>query len=204
MVKLNRIYREFSIALEGLKKGILEIAITTSENAQVAKLLYRIFELEKKMEKLSVEIGKMVYELRNLPFDEILNTKEIKYYVNSIRTTQQDIYSIEKEVNLLREDSIKSKLDEIKRYMRRGGYTIEELIVGKNSEVLSKKIEELKLPPGVIIISVISGEMFNIPEEGMVLNEGDRVFILGSIDRIRDAASQFRTPEVESRMKDCR
>lgn len=203
MVKLNRIYREFSIALEGLKKGILEIAITTSENAQVAKLLYRIFELEKKMEKLSVEIGKMVYELRNLPFDEILNTKEIKYYVNSIHVTQQDIYSIEKEVNLLREDSIKSKLDEIKRYMRRGGYTIEELIVGKNSEVLSKKIEELKLPPGVIIISVISGEMFNIPEDGVGLNEGDRVFILGSIDRIRDVASQFRTPEVESRMKDC-
>lgn len=195
MVELNRIYREFIIALEGLKKGILEIAITTSENTQVAKLLYHIFELEKKVDKLYTETGKMVYDLRNLQFDEILNNKEIRYYISSINTTQQDIFSIEKEINLLRGDKIQSKMDELKRYMRRGGYSIDEVIVEKDCKVISKKLGELKLPPGVTIISVISREMFNMPKEDIELSEGDRVFILGSIESIRDAALQFGPPE---------
>ena len=60
MTRLNRIYKELGIALDGLKKGILEIAITTSENAQVAKLLFRIFELEKKVDRLYSDIGKTI------------------------------------------------------------------------------------------------------------------------------------------------
>lgn len=195
MARLNRIYKEFSIALEGLKKGILEIAITTSENAQVAKLLFRIFELEKKMDRLYIDTGKMAYELRHLPFNEILDNGEIKDCVEAIKTIQQDIHSIEKEINLLREDSIKSKLEELKRYMRRGGHTIEELIVEKDSGVSGKEIRELKLPHGVIIISVIRHDLFIIPEEGIQLNVGDRVFLLGSRERIKEAASLFTVSE---------
>lgn len=194
MIRLNRIYKELSIALEGLKKGVLEIAITTSENARVAKLLFRILELEKKMEKLYIDIGKMVYELRHLPYQKILDHKEIKIHIHTIRTTLQDIQDIEKEINLLREDNLRSRLDELTRYMRRGGYTVEEFIVEKDSAVCDKKLGELRLPPGVIILSVISHDLFVIPDAGRPFNEGDRVFILGSRDRIKETASLLRTP----------
>jgi len=183
-----------SIALDGLKKGVLEIAITTSENAQVAKLLFRIFELEKKIDKLYIHIGKMIYELRHLPYQEILNNKEIKVHIHTIQETRRNIEDVEKEIRLLRENNIRSKLDELTRYMRRGGYSVEEFIVEKGSLAHDKKPEELALPTGVLIISIISHDLFLLPEAGRTLHEGDRVFILGSRDRIKEVASLFMAP----------
>ena len=195
MIRLNRIYKELTITLEGLKKGILEIAITTSESTQVAKLLFRIYELEKRLERLYIDIGKLVYELRHLPVNEIIENKDIIDYIDKIKILQQDITKVEKEINLLREETIKSKLDELKQYMRRGGFTIDDLVPSKNSEVIGKKIRELRLPPGLIIISLIRHDLLIIPHEDMQIDEGDRLFILGLRDRIKEAASLFITAE---------
>ena len=191
MARFNRIYKELSIALEGLKKGILEIAITTSENTQVAKLLFQVFELEKKTDSLYIDIGKTVFELRHLTFNEILDNKDVKDYIHSIHSIQQDIQTIEKEINLLRENRVKSRMEEIQRYMRRGNYTIEELRVEKDSPVTGKEIGELKIPSGVIIISVIHHDLFAMPKDSLCLTEGDRVFILGSKNKINEAALFF-------------
>ena len=193
MIRLNRIYKELTITLDGLKKGILEIAITTSESTQVAKLLFRIYELEKRLERLYIDIGKLVYELRHLPVNEIIENKDIIDYIDKIKILQQDITKVEKEINLLREETIKSKLDELKQYMRRGGFTIDDLVPSKNSEVIGKKIRELRLPPGLIIISLIRHDLLIIPHEDMQIDEGDRIFILGSRDRIKEAAPLFIT-----------
>ena len=193
MIRLNRIYKELTITLEGLKKGILEIAITTSESTQVAKLLFRIYELEKRLERLYIDTGKLVYELRHLPVNEIIENKDIIDYIDKIKILQQDITKVEKEINLLREETIKSKLDELKQYMRRGGFTIDDLVPSKNSEVIGKKIRELRLPPGLIIISLIRHDLLIIPHEDMQIDEGDRIFILGSRDRIKEAAPLFIT-----------
>jgi len=195
MIRLNRIYKELTITLEGLKKGILEIAITTSESTQVAKLLFRIYELEKRLERLYIDTGKLVYELRHLPVNEIIENKDIIDYIDKIKILQQDITKVEKEINLLREETIKSKLDELKQYMRRGGFTIDDLVPSKNSEVIGKKIRELRLPPGLIIISLIRHDLLIIPHEDMQIDEGDRIFILGLRDRIKEAASLFITAE---------
>ena len=195
MSKFGRIYRELTIALDGLKKGVYEIAITTSENTQVAKLLYHIYELEKKLEKLHVEIGKTVYEHSNHPALELLDNKDVREHLSRIKIIQQDIISLEKEINLLREEGIKSKLDELKQYMRRGGFTIDELIVEKNSEAEGKEIGSLLLPQRIIIIAVIHHNMLLIPENDLQILEGDTVFILASRDRLKDASSIFSSSE---------
>ncbi|OGW54611.1 MAG: hypothetical protein A2Y48_04425 [Nitrospirae bacterium RIFCSPLOW2_12_42_9] len=195
MIRLNRIYKELTITLDGLKKGILEIAITTSESTQVAKLLFRIYELEKRLERLYIDTGKLVYELRHLPVNELIENNDIIDYLDKIKILQQDITKVEKEINLLREETIKSKLDELKQYMRRGGFTIDDLVPSKNSEVIGKKIRELRLPPGLIIISLIRHDLLIIPHEDMQIDEGDRIFILGLRDRIKEAASLFITAE---------
>lgn len=191
MNKFNRIYRELSIALDGLKKGFFEIAITASENTQVAKLIFRIYELEKKLEKLYVEAGKTVYDLRNHPVTEIMDSKDVREYLSRIKIIQQEIIALEKETNLLREEGIKSKLDELKQYMRRGGFAIDKLTVEKNSEAEGKEIGGLLLPARVIIIAVVHHNMLIIPENDLHLFEGDDVFILASSDRIKDVTSIF-------------
>src|SRR3989304_5640370 len=177
MTRLNRIYKELGIALDGLKKGILAIAITTSENVQG--------------DNLYTDMRNTFDELRPPPFNEVLNNPHIKEYMDTVKTIQSDISKIEKEIHLLREDTVKPKLEELKQYMRRGGYTVEEVTVGKESRMAGKRIGGLPLPSGVIVIAVIHLDLFTIPAENLCLEAGDRVFLLGPREKIQEVISLF-------------
>ncbi len=187
----NRIYKELGISLDGLRKSLMEIAVTMSENTQIARLLYQIFELQKKMDKLYIKTGQIVHELHPLPVSEIADNERVKENIARLKALQSDIFRIEKEINLLREERVKSRLDELTRYMRRGGYTIEEFIVAQNSDAINKSADELFLPQDGIIIAVIQNDKFILPQNRIILAEGDRVFVLSSVHAIMGAAAMF-------------
>ena len=131
----------------------------------------------------------MIYELRHLPFNEVLNNPHIKDYMETVKSIQSDISKIEKEIHLLREDTVKPKLEELKQYMRRGGYTVEEVPVAKESFMAGKRVGEWPLPPGVIVIAVIHLDLFTIPAEDLCLEAGDLVFLLGPREKIQEMIS---------------
>ena len=187
----NRIYKELGISLDGLRKSLMEIAITMSENTQIAKLLYQIFELQKKVDKLYIKTGQIVHELHPLPVSEIAEHERVRENISRIRSLQSDIHKIEKEINLLREAQIKSKLDELTRYMRRGGYTIEEYVVAPNSDAINKTSVELILPQGGKIVAVIHNEAFSPPHDVIRLSAGDRVFAMSPLNAVMEAATIF-------------
>lgn len=191
MIVWNRIYKELVISVDGLRKSLLEIAITMSENTQIAKLLYQIFELEKKIDKLYIKTGQTVHELHQLPFSEITANEKVKENVIKLKSLQSDINRLEKEINLLREERVKSRLDELTRYMRRGGYTIEDFIVAQDSDVINKSIGELFLPHGGIIVAVIHDEKLIMPQNGIKFTEGDRVFILSPVNAVKETSTLF-------------
>ncbi|MEK6584543.1 MAG: TrkA C-terminal domain-containing protein [Nitrospirota bacterium] len=191
MLSWNRIYKELVISVDGLRKSLLEIAITMSENTQIAKLLYQIFELEKKIDKLHIKTGQTVHELHQLPFSEITANEKVKENVIKLKSLQSDINRLEKEINLLREERVKSRLDELTRYMRRGGYTIEDFIVAQDSDVINKSIGELFLPHGGIIVAVIHDEKLIMPQNGIKFAEGDRVFILSPVNAVKETSTLF-------------
>ncbi len=169
----------------------MEIAITMSENTRIARLLYQIFELQKTMDKLYVKTGQTVHELRPLSVSEITEQEQIRENISRIKTLQSDIAKIEKELNLLREERVKSKLDELTRYMRRGGFTVEDFTVSRDSGAFNKYAQELSLPHDSIIIAIIHNERFCISHERVLLTEGDRVFILSSVSSALETASVF-------------
>lgn len=191
MIVWNRIYKELVISVDGLRKSLLEIAITMSENTQIARLLYQIFELEKKIDKLYIKTGQTVHELHQLPFSEITANEKVKENVIKLKSLQSDINRLEKEINLLREGRVKSRLDELTRYMRRGGYTIEDFIVAQDSDVINKSIGELFLPHGGIIVAVIHDEKLIMPQSGIKFTEGDRVFILSPVNAVKETSTLF-------------
>jgi K+/H+ antiporter YhaU regulatory subunit KhtT len=191
MIVWNRIYKELVISVDGLRKSLLEIAITMSENTQIARLLYQIFELEKKIDKLHIKTGQTVHELHQLPFSEITANEKVKDNVIKLKSLQSDINRLEKEINLLREERVKSRLDELTRYMRRGGYTIEDFIVAQYSDAINKSIGELFLPHGGIIVAVIHDEKLIMPQNGIKFTEGDRVFILSPVNAVKETSTLF-------------
>ena len=191
MLSWNRIYKELVISVDGLRKSLLEIAITMSENTQIAKLLYQIFELEKKIDKLHIKTGQTVHELHQLPFSEITANEKVKDNVIKLKSLQSDINRLEKEINLLREERVKSRLDELTRYMRRGGYTIEDFIVAQDSDVINKSIGELFLPHGGLLVAVIHDEKLIMPQSWIKFTEGDRVFILSPVNAVKETSTLF-------------
>lgn len=191
MIGWNRIYRELGISLDGLRKSLLEIAITMSENTRIARLLYQTLELEKKMDKLYIKTGQTVHELHHLPFNEIADNDKIKENLSRIKSLQSDIQKIGKEINLLREERVKSKLDELTRYMRRGGYTIEEFTVAQDSDVINKAAEELILPQGGSIVAVIHNENLLLPQSAVKFTVGDRVFVLSPVNAMTETSTLF-------------
>ena len=187
----NRLYKELGVSIDGLRKSLMEIAITMSENTQIAKLLYQIFELQKKMDKLYTKTGQIVHELHPLPFYEIEKNEQVKENLSRLKSLQSDIHRIEKEINLLREERTKAMFDELTRYMRRSGYTIEEFHVEQGSDAINKSSIELTLPQDSRIIAVIHNDKFNLHQGTLKLTEGDRVFILCHLNTIMDAAAIF-------------
>ncbi|HEY4619880.1 MAG TPA: TrkA C-terminal domain-containing protein [Nitrospirota bacterium] len=187
----NRLYKELGISLDGLRKGLMEIAITMSENTQIAKLLYQIFELQKKVDKLYTKTGQIVHELHPLTLSEIEENERVKENLSRLKSLQSDIHRIEKEINLLREERTKTRLDELTQYMRRGGYTIEEFIVEHDSYAINKSAIELILPQDSQIIAIIHKEKFNLPDGRLRLTEGDRVFVLSPPNILMEAAAIF-------------
>ena len=187
----NRLYKELGTSLDGLRKGLMEIAITMSENTQIAKLLYQIFELQKKVDKLYTKTGQIVHELHPLPVSEIEINERVKDNLFRLKSLQSDIHRIEKEINLLREERTKTRLDELTRYMRRGGYTIEEFIVEQDSDAINKSAIELFLPQDSQIIAVIHDDKFSLPQDRLKLTDGDRVFVLSHPNILMKAAAIF-------------
>ena len=96
----NRIYKELGTSLDGLRKSLMEIAITMSENTQIAKLLYQIFELQKKVDKLYVKTGQIVHELHPLPVSEIAEHERVRENITRLKSLQSDIPKIGNKIDL--------------------------------------------------------------------------------------------------------
>ncbi len=186
----DRFYKELSIGLKGLKRGILEIAITTSENIRIAKLLYGIYDIEKKIDNIYVQAGKFIYENHHISWNELAFHNEIKYYLHQLKTLKEKINSIEREIFLLREERWRTKIDDMIRHMRRGECTIEEFIIEQYSKADGKYVAELEIPEGFKIIALICNNNF-VVSKNIQLKRGDRVFILGPIKGMDEIRTLF-------------
>ncbi|MDA3779760.1 MAG: Trk system potassium transporter TrkA [Bacteroidales bacterium] len=65
-----------------------------------------------------------------------------------------------------------------------GQAEVTEVIVGKKIFVVGKKIEELKLPKGIIIGSIVREELVIIPNGGTYIYEGDRLIIFCLLEHV--------------------
>ncbi len=73
----------------------------------------------------------------------------------------------------------------------RGRVTMLEYLMEDEDPYLRTPLLTLKLPAGVLLVGLIRGEEFSIPNGSTVLEVGDRVVFLGATDKMREIQRQF-------------
>ena len=69
---------------------------------------------------------------------------------------------------------------------------VTELIVGKDTPIINKSLEELKLPPGFIIGAMVHKNEVIIPNGKSVIHEGDRIIVFCLTDDLPTLRSLIR------------
>ncbi len=73
-----------------------------------------------------------------------------------------------------------------------------EIAIPENSNVAKKRISELNLPEGVIIAAIHRGEDIIVPRGGDLLLPGDRIAVVGKIDKISNLRGVLGEPVVKN------
>lgn len=81
-------------------------------------------------------------------------------------------------------------------YLAQRGLTLTELSVG--SAAVDQTLEELDLPKGCLVVSVIRQDEAHLPDGATRLNKGDSVLVLtDSRERLEQAREAFGEPQIE-------
>ncbi|HET8985322.1 MAG TPA: Trk system potassium transporter TrkA [Trueperaceae bacterium] len=73
----------------------------------------------------------------------------------------------------------------------RGKVTMLEYLLESEDPYLGTALQNLKLPDGVLLVGLIRGDEFSIPNGATVLADGDRVVFLGATDKMREIQKRF-------------
>ena len=87
-----------------LKKAVEEGWSAFKENARIGKLRYRIHTLHKKAEKHFTEIGGMVYDMANPPWENPLSRPEVLKLINEIKKIESETSALEEEIERLKKE----------------------------------------------------------------------------------------------------
>ena len=197
MLPLDRITREFKVSFTGLKRTLTGIAVLADENMQVMKLTFRISEIEKKMDRTFRDLGGICYLTDDGPgIQERLSADpEVAVHVARLQEYRQESLQLEKEIEGIRSNLISEELAELTQGLRKKGGMIRDLTLPPASPWTGKKVAEVPLPPGVLIMALFRGEEILYPEGDTPLREGDRVYLIGPENGVFAAEGEARPPQ---------
>jgi Trk K+ transport system NAD-binding subunit len=70
---------------------------------------------------------------------------------------------------------------------------LNELIIPSGSKVIGKKLVDLKLPPGGLIVLIVRGSEYILPSGATALSDGDVLLILAEKDVFGKIVSEIST-----------
>lgn len=71
---------------------------------------------------------------------------------------------------------------------------LNELIIPAGSQVVGKKLFELKLPPECLIVLIVRGNEYVLPSGQTFLNDGDALLVLADRDVFGKVVAEVNTP----------
>ena len=173
---------------KGLGVGVETVSEKTGELSTLAKLNWEKFKIQKSFEKELNKLGGKVFQLHveNREKDFTSETKDIAQKLNELE--QQLLEKVEE----IKEASDKGEIDkrhlkEFKHDLELGDGTIEQLVIDEKCKIAGKKLMEIKFPENVLVGAIVREEKVIIPDGNTVIQQGDKVTLLGEKDDVKEA-----------------
>lgn len=187
---LNRLKNELYINLERAKEILLEIAEKTSAKIGSIKKAIEAAALDTRIDKEYEGLGTRIYALIKEDKDPV-DDPEITDRVNRLRELKQMLLRLEGELAYFGDKMLISKVLDLKDNLKKGSATLEVITISNNSPLIKARINNLKLPAGLLIILIKRSDQFLIPDGMTELRAGDLITVIGYRSSIDDAIRLF-------------
>ncbi|MEE4310334.1 MAG: TrkA C-terminal domain-containing protein [candidate division KSB1 bacterium] len=180
----ERIKRSFS-------GGVESISDKTTEWSAIAKLKWENHGIKKDVEKSLTELGDMVYQLHTEGKDDQI-LAESKGLVQQIEAFEERLAEKEEEIRQLTEKGVNPhQLKELRKDLELGDGAIDQIVIAEDSKMIGKKLMEINFPDNVLIGAIVRDDKVIIPDGQTVVQEGDKLTLIGEKDDVEVALSLF-------------
>ncbi len=175
---------------DDLKARFSESAKSVSDKSYelstIAKLRWEIFSIEKDIDHLKNELGGKVYQFQveNKQQDLVKETNDI---VEKLKDAEKQLKEKESQLEELTNKTVVDghKLKQFKKDLELGDGSIDQFVVTENSELIGKKLMDIKLPKNVLVGAIVRKEKVVIPDGKTTFKQDDKVTLLGEKDDVQ-------------------
>ncbi len=176
---LKRLKNELYIDLHAAKLILFEVAEKTSAKVGSIKRSIHAAELDSKIDKEYEALGLKICNLLNEGKGPPLEETGVLDSVNRLRSLKQTLLRFEEEMAYFSDGMLISKVLELKEGLMNASAALETVTITKDSPLIKKRVSELKLPPGQLIILVKRSGQVLIPDGSTELIGDDSLVIMG-------------------------
>ena len=171
--------------------GVETISDKTTEWSSVARLRWEHHGVRREIEKSLTELGDMVYQLHTEGKDDQI-IAESKGLVQQIEAFEEQLVEKEEEIKELTEKGVDPhQLKELRKDLELGDGAIDQVVIADSSKMIGKKLMEINFPENVLIGAIVRDDKVIIPDGQTVIQEGDKLTLIGEKDDIAEALSLF-------------
>ncbi len=173
---------------KGFGVGVEAVSVKTEELSVLAKLNWEKFKIQKSIEKELNKLGGKVFQLHVEKREKDL-TNETKDIIQTLTELEEQLLA---KANEIKEVSDKGEIDkkqlkEFKKDLELGDGAIDQIVIDEKCKIAGKKLMEIKFPENVLIGAIVREEKVIIPDGNTVIQQGDKVTLLGEKDDVKEA-----------------
>ncbi|HTN44522.1 MAG TPA: TrkA C-terminal domain-containing protein [Nitrospiria bacterium] len=187
----QRFRREIGLAWTAIEKLVVSTAEQTSRQIETLRLSFQIHEQEQALDAVFEHMGRFLYEFREKNTEAILAHAVSQTCLSDFNRLQGQLKFMERRRYDLQEENVSTKWAEFVESVYRNGMTLDSLVLPFNLNPPSPTLQSLALPQGVLVIAIQRHGKFIQPHDGVLLQRGDRLTLLGPPQQIIQVLGRF-------------
>lgn len=174
----------------GLEEGLETLSEKSVEVSNLIKLKWERRTIQKEIHSELGLLGEIVFQLHGTGKTVEL-PQQVKENILKLKDLESQLNQKEEEIEDLATKIDHKQIKGLKKDLEMGDGTIEQIIIQDDSNLIGKKLMEIKFPKNVLIGTIVRNERVIIPDGKTLLKGGDRVTLLGKKEDVDVALNQL-------------
>jgi len=174
----------------GLEEGLETLSEKSVEWSKLVKLKWERRSIQKETLLEMVDLGGKVYELHIQKKHEQL-VEQSREKIKNLTTLKKQLEDKDVEIQELTDKIDKSQVKGLKKDLEMGDGTIEQIVISEGSQLIDKKLMDIRFPKYVLVGTIVRGENILIPDGQTMFKNGDRVTLLGKKSDVEEVIKKL-------------